>query len=168
MASFMGAVATIIVGVQIYNSIENSKKIARIEVMQIELKKELDDAKHDRKRNELIMQSGIYRVHALSLYAIQPFTTYFKLFESLKLALKANDIELIDAILQNMDAVCVKIKKIENKTEIRPTHIDKILQECSLNELEEYEQYPLIKDRYRDIFNKIKECISDVSGAKSQ
>lgn len=162
VASFIGAAATIIVGLQIYNSVESNKKLAHIEVMQTELKKELDDAKHGRKRNELIMQSGIYRAHALSLLAIQPFTTYFKLFELLELALKANDVELIDAILQNMNAVCIRIEKSENKAGIRQVHMDKIFQECSLNRLEEYEQYPLIKDKYQGIFNKIEKYISDI------
>lgn len=162
MASFMGAAATIIVGAQIYNSVESNKKLARIEVIQIELNQELNNAKNERKRNELIMQSGIYRAHAISLLKIQPFTTYLKLFNSLELALQANENELISSILQNMYAVCRKIENTENKQEIRQTHVDNILQECSLDKLEGYEQYPLIKDRYQKIFKEIEACILDI------
>lgn len=162
MASFMGAAATIIVGAQIYNSVESNKKLARIEVIQIELNQELNNAKNERKRNELIMQSGIYRAHAISLLKIQPFTTYLKLFNSLELALQANENELISSILQNMYAVCRRIENTENKQEIRQTHVDNILQECSLEKLEGYEQYPLIKDRYQKIFKEIEACILDI------
>lgn len=60
MAGFMGACATIVVGAQIYNSIETSKKIKELEGLQTQVAKDIEYLKKERKRGDHFTKYGIH------------------------------------------------------------------------------------------------------------
>lgn len=51
MAGFMGACATIVVGAQIYNSIETSRKIKELESLQTQINSDIKYLKEEREKS---------------------------------------------------------------------------------------------------------------------
>lgn len=193
MAGFMGACATILVGVQIYNSIDTRNSInklnesfeekinnlnttyhARTSELQAlnnklkydlsDLNKKLEQAKQERNKNDKRMQAYIERAHGISLSEIQPFTACKHLFYGLKLALENNDYETIEPILHDMNVISNKIKDKDPK-EINKAHYD-TLEEMSPDKLEEFKFYPLISYGYQLFFNNLKEAKKKIDASK--
>lgn len=140
MAGFMGACATILVGVQIYNSIDTrnsinklnesfEKKIQELDIeyhqrlgdIQIlknklqdensELNKKLEQAKEERISNENMMQSYMHRVKGITLEKSQPFTAIILFYQGLVCSLKSKDIKTIHRALEDLETCVERIKK---------------------------------------------------------
>ncbi|MCZ8373101.1 hypothetical protein O6P32_10345 [Phocaeicola sp. KGMB11183] len=182
MAGFMGACATILVGVQIYNSIdtrnsinklnesfeERIKRLAmeyhqRLEDIQIlenelqkensELNKRLEQAKEERISNENMMQSYIHRVKGITLEKLQPFTAIILFYQGLDCSLKSKDIKTIHRALEDLET-CVE--RIKNRVHIDTIHSNE-LDIISPSNLSQYDIYPLIEEKYTTLYNEIIE-----------
>lgn len=180
MAGFMGACATILVGVQIYNSIDTrnsinklnesfEEKIKRLDIeyhqrlgdIQIlknklqkensELTQRLEQAKEERISNENMMQSYIHRVKGITLEKSQPFTAIIVFYQGLDCALKSQNIKAIHKALEDLETCVERIKKREI---IDTVHSDK-LDIIKPSNLSQYDIYPLIKEKYTTLYNDI-------------
>ncbi len=181
MAGFVGACATILVGVQIYNSIEtrnsinklnesfekkiteiNSNHRKHVRELQVlnnqlkynisELNKKIEQAKEERTSNENKIQSYIYRVKGMTLEKQQPFTAILSFYRGLKCSLESNDITTINSALQDL-ATCVT--RIESRKEIdNTTHADR-LGLIKPSNLSKYNLYPLIEEKYKSLYTDI-------------
>ncbi|WP_321479723.1 hypothetical protein [uncultured Bacteroides sp.] len=165
MTGFMGVSTTLIIGFQIFNFIENSNKIKKIESLQLELNTELKKAQIERKQNEYKMTSLVARAHAMSQIERQPFTAFISLFRSLKYALLSKDTEVIKKILIDIHYAYNRyISQINTSslTDPKLTHIDDIDDDCQTSELNSSALFSLIKDEYTEVFNKIQEKIKKI------
>lgn len=150
MAGFMGACATIIVGFQIFNSIETKRDINelkesyKIKISDIEkVQKELENQIKDSKIKELTIESFAYQAYAITIYQEQPFTAYSVFHTALKLVLESNKNEYISTAINNHTALSSRIPQIEYK-EINKIGIDDV-KTINLEELKIYQSYDLVK-----------------------
>lgn len=180
MAGFMGACATILVGVQIYNSIDTrnsinklnesfEEKIKRLDTeyhqrlgdIQIlknklqkensELNKRLEQAKEERIANENMMQSYIHRVKGITLEKSQPFTAIIVFYQGLDCALKSQNIKTIHKALEDLETCVERIKKRVITNTIHSDNLDII----KPSNLSQYDIYPLIEEKYTTLYNEI-------------
>lgn len=151
MSGFMGACATLIVGVQIYNSIEAKSKLKEIENTQHLLQQQLKEAQDERKISEITMQYLIHRAQGLSIHYIQTYTAYAFFFKSLEYALESDYSEYINQALHDLEVLLVKMR--EQKTKANHKDTNKI-KELSIEKLTNYKSFNLIKDRYLSVYNK--------------
>lgn len=125
VASFVGAAATIIVGAQIYNSIETKKAIDKLENTQITVDKYLNDLsseKEELKNDSKEIKSTLHIAQALAYMDNNPVGAYYDLIISINWALCIYNIEgykevsrkNIDASFYNMDLI---LKEAEEKGE---------------------------------------------------
>ena len=195
MAGFMGACATILVGVQIFSSIETRNSInklnesfkekinklnttyhERTSELQIlnnklnndlsDLNKRLEQAKQERNKNDKRMQAYVERAHGISLSEIQPFTACTHFFYGLKIALENNDIEAINPILHDMNVISKKMIAKDPK-EINKAHYN-TLHAMSPDKLKEFQFYPLISDGYELFFKNINEVKRKIDASKKK
>lgn len=195
IAGFIGACATILVGTQIYNSIDtrntinklnesfNSKikeqntsydsRMRDIKVLNNKLtyeldqiKKELTQAKEERALSEERINISIAKARAIAFSSIQPFSSFANFHQCLISSLKIEDHESIKNILRNMKAL-VKITESKfNKGEsITTTLIDKC-KKLDYNSLKEYQLSVLIENEYKECHNKLLELINKIQAKK--
>lgn len=176
IGGLIGACATIIVGTQIFNSIDTKreinniknsyeKKINEIETMHSDLKIELSTAKQERIRSELFVKSNLDSINALSLSEIQPFTSFLSYTKSLQYALEINDTVLILRIISNLRALTLRVgKKIRSKDQIDVAHYDKIAT-IDIDKFDQYHSYLLIKKEFKEIVEKM---IDNIEQQKKQ
>lgn len=180
MAGFMGICATILVGVQIYNSIDTRNSINKLnesieaKIKELEsnyhkrrgesqvlnnklqyeisnLNKDLEQAKEERILNENKIQSYILRVKGMTLERLQPFTAIIAFFQALEYSLKSKDIKTIHNALEDLE-ICVK--RIKNREQIDIIHSDK-LDIIKPSNLSQYDIYPLIEEKYTTLYNEV-------------
>lgn len=181
MSGFIGACATILVGAQIFNSIEtrnsinklnesfankiteinsnHRKHIRELKVLNNQLKydiselnKKIEQAKEERTSNENKIQSYIYRVKGMTLEKQQPFTAILAFYRGLKCSLESNDITTINNALQDLET-CVK--RIESRKEVDDLTHSKRLGFIKPSNLSKYNLYPLIEEKYKSLYNDI-------------
>lgn len=184
ISSFMGIIATILVGVQIFNSIETRNSINKLndsvetrvkevesnyhkrlrEIQTLnnklqyeitELNKKIEESKNERTQNENIMQAYIARAHGVSLIDIQPFSASIALYHGLQKALENNDAEVTESILHDMEVIVNRMRKKASKN-INKAHANQ-LEIISPNTLENFQLYPIIKIRYTNLFNSLQQ-----------
>lgn len=156
MAGFMGACATILVGVQIYNSIEYRNKLQEIEKTQLQLREELKKAVAERAKSELMMNGQIERAKGLSLFKQQPFSAYKSFHKELEYFLEANSIDKVNTAINDLRVQKNNIIKQEKHTSFKD--MDEVAN-FSYDPLEKYELSPLIKDKYDSIQKEITKFI---------
>jgi hypothetical protein len=161
MAGFMGACATIIVGAQIYNSIETSKKIKKIEGLQALLKKELEEGKLSRRKSEGRIQAWLYYSHGIAISNHNLFTCYEFLYEALKEALLHCSPDEIRHILHDLK---VTVKKIEKQESNNPKNFQVTYstppEEMNPQSLSKLPNFPFIKKEYSEIYQAYLNIIS--------
>lgn len=160
MAGLIGVCATIMVGFQIFNSIDTKNKLEEFNKAQSFLKEELIQAKKERIRDEHIMKYGVNTAFGLSLYKEQPFTAFLVFCIALKEALEANDAVSVKKGVSNL-SVCIKRlkKSITDKSEISFTDINKI-EETRAEDLKKYDLYLLIEKEYETIYNEMLQLVT--------
>lgn len=191
MAGFMGACATILVGVQIYNSIDTRNSINklnekieekiqelnneyhkrsgdtqilsnRLQLDISDLKKELSEFKEERLLSEKQIEYDTSRANGLAFVSIQPFTSYLNFYSSLIIALEMNDSKLISSAIHNMSALCRIIQsKIDKKEEINTRFINKI-KETNFNSIKKYPSSSLIQKEYNETYYKMLNIINSI------
>ena len=180
MASFIGVIATILVGVQIFNSIEtrNSinklnesfekkikevesnyhKRIGEIQTLNNQLQydltkqnKRFEQAKKERVSNENKIQSYIHRVKGITLEEQQPFTAILEFVLGIEYALDSKDIKTIHRALDDL-GTCVN--RVEDKSKLNTVHSDS-LDTINPSNLSKYDFYYLIEDKYVSLYEEI-------------
>lgn len=166
MAGFMGACATIIVGFQIFNSIETKRDINelkesyKIKISDIEkVQKELENQIKDSKIKELTIESFAYQAYAITIYQEQPFTAYSVFYTALKLVLESNKNGYISTAINNHTALSNRIPQIEYK-KINKIGIDDV-KTINLEELKIYQSYDLVKIEIIENHKKIIDYINN-------
>lgn len=156
MTGFMGACATIIVGFQIFNSIDTRNRLKEIESLQIQLKKEIKEC----KSKELVLESLTQQAHAITIYKEQPFSAYYTLFRALINTLKVNDSKYISVLINNMDTLVERIERL-NYEEIVLYEIEKI-KSIDLENLKQYQSFTFIEDKIYNIHQHIMDYIEKI------
>lgn len=153
MAGFMGACATIVVGAQIYNSIETSKKIKEIEGLQTQVAKDIEYLKQERKRGDHFTQYGIHFAVGVSTSANNVFFAYASLGHALKEALILDNPNYIDIVLSDIEVLCEVAQKVNNLKLAAAFNPEEYLP----TNYKEYQSYPLIESRYKKCYETILE-----------
>lgn len=154
MAGFMGACATIVVGAQIYNSIETSKRIKEIEELQKQVAKDIEYLKKEREEGNHFTKYGLNHSLAISSHmANNKYFAYDSYFYALKEALILNKPNYINKVINNIEILCNNIKKRPEKNIAKVFKIELY----DPDNLKEYQSYTFIKERYQKCYNIIKE-----------
>jgi hypothetical protein len=195
MAGVMGACATILVGTQIYSSIDTRSSINKlnesfnnkikeqetsydsrmrdIKVLNNKLtyelkliKKELAQAKEERALSEERINISIAKASAIAFSSIQPFSSFANFHQCLISSLKIEDHESIKNTLQNMK-VLIKIteSKLKKGEPIANSHIE-MCKKLDYNSLKEYPLSILIESKYNECHNKLLELINKIQAKK--
>lgn len=159
MAGFMGACATILVGVQIYNSIETSRKIKDIDNLQTKIEKDIDFLKNEKERLEHYTNYKTLISLGVATSKERPIFALKKYLSALKEALYLNDAQCINRVLLNIENFCKRAKEI-NPFTINKDSFD--VNSYPPEKLQKFQSYPLIENRYKKCYNIIielqKEC----------
>ena len=117
IASLMGVCATIMVGLQIYNSIEFNRSIKDINKKQEMLSKEIEDV----RINSNLQKSQLRLVQGISISINQQYiSAMYSFYWAMNYAILANDYKIMNIIINNMQNVYVnhiKDKIISNVLE---------------------------------------------------
>ncbi|WP_281962459.1 hypothetical protein [Bacteroides nordii] len=154
MAGFMGACATILVGVQIYNSIETKSRLQKIEKLQSKLSIDIEQIKIEREKGERLTKYGVNFSIGLSHGTSDPYFAFNAYFGALKDALYINESIYIENTISNMEFVCNIISKKKHKPS---ENFD--IKKYSKTNLEKFRSYPLIRKRYEAIFDIVNSSI---------
>lgn len=146
---------TLLLGWQIFSSIDTKNKIEKIETLQNILKEKIDSFKEFQIKEEKKMRYHISRMQGLSLYEKQPYTAYIAFFDSLETALKINNSEYAYTSLNDLQGVA----NIIQKSKIANGSDDENIKSLSIDRLKDYELFSLIKDRYLSIYNSSSNSI---------
>lgn len=195
MAGFMGVCATILVGVQIYNSIDTrnsinklkekieqqikelnsdyNNRLADIKILNnklqydlAELKKELQQAKDDRILSEKEIKYNTTRATGLAFVSIQPFKSYANFYRCLQIALEINNDKLISNAISNMRSLSIIITNRINKgEEISPILMNKI-KNFDFKTIEKYQLSKLIEKEYNEIHNNMMKIVNSLKPQK--
>lgn len=158
MAGFMGACATIIVGFQIYNSIEYRNKLENISKMQSELAKELHEVRQERIKSEHVLRYGVNFTAALALSSKQPFTSFETYYKALIEALEANEPSYIEKSLHGLKCI---VNIVRNNTKYSKCDI-KNIEKLTIQSLEKHRSYSFIASRYEEIHSEIMKEIERI------
>lgn len=171
LASFIGVCVTLIVGLQIYNSIDTRNKIkslndeykskfASLEEIQKQISSELEQSREERKRCEIEMKRSICRVKSISLSEIQPFTAFISMVQSLHHSLELADADLIALSIKDLQALNGIIeKRIYSNVTIDITHCEKV-KEIKTEDFQKYKLFPLIISSVNEILQGINKSIN--------
>lgn len=148
IASFIGACATFLVGSQIYNSIEFSRKIESINKLQSEILKDIEKLK--KERNKIIYFTK-YKSHITAGISSREHVlkAFVEFFGALKDALFLNDPLYINQSLRKIENVCRDIQKTNPFKSSTIFVCEKYAPEM----LEKYGHYPLVRERYIKCYN---------------
>lgn len=172
IATFIGICTTIIVGLQIYNSIDTKKeirtvredykgKIVSLENTQKKMEAELIKSKEERIKGEIEFKRSICRARGISLSEMQPFTAFIYFIQSLHHSLESNDANLIVLAIKDLQALIGRIeKKVVSNNSIDISHYDKI-KNISVNSFRKYHSYPLITSELTQILCEINHIIDE-------
>lgn len=186
MAGFIGICATLIVGTQIYNSIdtrntinelnksfeEKVKALAQsinsqlrdLRALQDQLnyeltntKKELESAKEERHLSELKNNVNFHRAFSFSFMSTQPFRALIALFTALENALESGDAGTINRVINNLSFISKSIKKTGIET---PPAGHKLIEKLDMDKYKAYKQFILVKDSVYAVYNDAIEVVS--------
>lgn len=178
IGGLMGICATIIVGFQIYNSVEINQKIKELNLLydkrfnefktqQIELsgiisqtKKELVNAKASNKKEVSTLQSYVRMVQAIAISENQPFSAFFSWYYAMKYAVIADEPKTIKLIIENMEELYKYIKALEEQTLHQYINTDN---QTTIEEIKmiNIKNMPT-SDNYREIQDKFEYFVSDI------
>lgn len=167
MAGFMGACATIIVGVQIYNSIETSRKIKELENLQHKINSDIEFLKEEREKSIHNTRYGLN--HALGISCSMSGNKFFAFdafFIALKESLILDNTLYINSVLGNIEALCERMKIKPEITLSKVFNIEKY----NPDNLKDYNSFKLIESRYVECYRIAKDtyekCIKQSQAAK--
>lgn len=152
MAGLMGVSATLLVGVQIYNGLETSKKIKQLENLQNEITHDIKLLKEERERGEHFTKYGVNYSIGLSYENANFYFAYNAYFDAMKEALILDNNDYINKTLTNLECICEKYKG-ELKLSI-PKNFK--LTKYQPQNIREYRASKLIIERYSNCYSILK------------
>lgn len=161
MAGLIGVCATIMVGFQIFNSIDTRNKLQEIANLQDKLNNELIKTKKENEITVIRNRIGQNRAYGLSLHIIQPFHAYISFFKTLSDALLINDIEEINSAIHDLEVLIAKlIKRPAKNIKFTDKEINYVIQ-CNFESISNHPSAMLIEKQYKDIFLKVVDYINN-------
>lgn len=174
----MGVCATIIVGFQIFNSIDMNQKIKEqnflygkrfdeltarqrdLESIISQTKQELTNAKTNNEKELLSLQSYVRITQAIAITERQPFSAFNSWYHAMKYAVKADNSNTINLIMDNLENLYRYIKAYDQKT-----LYDYINHDNSQN-IEDIKRINIANmptsDDYKNIQDKFEYIVSDI------
>lgn len=189
MAGFMGICATILLGAQIYNSIDTrnsinklnesfNSKIDKLNItydnrmrelnvlnnkMNYDLTKaheKLEEYKNEIEELALLTKRRINFSNAIALSTIQPYSSYKYFFECLKYEMKKQNPEGVQQMLSDLRLLVQQIKEITPQQKIFTKDKD-IIKDLNFDALQEFPLSSFIKDEYNSIHSDIMSIIHE-------
>lgn len=159
----LSILVALLLGWQIFYSIDTKNKITQIELLQISLNEQLKLAKERNMRAEAKTKYHISRMQGLSLFDKQPYTAYISFFDALVTSLSI-DGEYVNTSLNDLRGVIRSIKST-SQSKVNTYNIDKI-EDLSPERLKEHKPYNYIYKDYLDIYYDIMDYIKNVESHK--
>lgn len=179
MAGFMGACATILVGVQIYNSIDTRNSINnlnksfnekinelnttydnrmrelktlnnKINYDLVKAHEKLEQYKNEIEELSLATKRKINFSNAIALSTIQPYSSYKFFFECLKYELEKQNPKGTQLILSDLELLVKEIKNLPPHKKIYTKDKDKI-KDLNYDAIKDFPLSNFIKDKYTSI-----------------
>jgi len=165
MAGFMGACATIVVGAQIYNSIEAKQSIKELQELH---KKHIREMNDNMRETENRLSCAIIVSQATSVFDYQPITAFVYLHKGMEYALELEDQHLVENIFSDLKESYTAISMNINKTgnsyiELISKEKEETIKEfyrLSIRKSLQNEIYEDIKEEYEQIIPIIKNTIT--------
>lgn len=161
MAGFMGACATILVGVQIYNSIDTrnsinkmnelfNSKIETINNLQTNINKDIEYLKEERERSDHFTMYGVEFAIGISNMNNDPIGSFNIYFDALLDAMILNNPTYIDNVLFQLEVVrdVIISKNITLK--------NKSISKEKIKQIKQYRNSPLILKRLNSILKSLE------------
>ncbi len=174
----MGICATIIVGFQIYNSIDINQKIKeqnslynkrfdelkakqmRLDSFISQVNQELTNAEANNQKELLSLQSYVRIVQAIAISEKQPFAAFYSWYYAMKYAVDANNSKAIHLIMGNLESLYRNIKVFDQQTlydYINNENQDNIKDIKAIN----IKNIPM-SDEYKEIQDKFEYIVLDI------
>ncbi|EOS18568.1 MULTISPECIES: hypothetical protein [Parabacteroides] len=150
IASFIGASTTLVVGAQIYNSIETRK-----------MKDDMQNVEENMHRKMIVIDCAINYIQGLANVTERPLSAYRDFISALDSAYDSNNHNAIEDCYNNLNAIIQKIqagKGLNENVEQKNTQIENAIDELKKNPLYkdfEYRISPIEKQRI-ELFEKLK------------
>lgn len=158
IAGFMGVCATLLVGSQIYNSIDISRRIKEIDNKLKETERAIQLLKEERDISEHYTKYNVHLVTGMSMSHHSPVYAFMQLFNALSEALYLKDAKAINKTFIELECLYDKMIRRNPFSPNRPFSYELY----SPEKLMKYDLYPLIKDKYRILYEAIvklyKQC----------
>lgn len=154
----LSILVALLLGWQIFYSIDTRNKITKLESLQESLNEQLKLAKERNIRAETKTKYHISRMQGLSLVDRQPYTAYRAFFDALTTSLSING-EYVDISLKDLSGVIDTLKS-NPQSKVNTFGIDKI-KDISPECLKEYKPYNYIYENYLDIYHDIMDYINN-------
>lgn len=164
MASFIGVIATILVGVQIFNSIETKQSIKELEKLH---KKHIQEMNDNMREIENRLSCSIIVTQVSSIFDSQPIAALIYLHKGLEYALELEDKVLVENFFSDLkESYTVISKNIDingnNYIELMSKEKEETIKEfkrLSIKKHIQNEIYEDIKEEYEQIIPTIKSTI---------
>lgn len=150
MAGFMGACATIVVGAQIYNSIEAKQSIKEFQEL---YKKHIQEMNDNMRETENRLSCSIIISQASSVFDYQPITAFVYLHKGLEYALELKDKYLVENIFSDLKESYTAISKNINNNNSYIELMSKEKKEA----IKEFSRLSIRKSIQNEIYEDIKE-----------
>lgn len=114
LVGILSALVSLLVGLQIYKSVENAEKIKKLGKSQEEIRGMIEKFNSDSESFILKSECLSKMAHAFALNREQPFSSYRIMLYALVDALNMEDPDFINSIMNNLETLKNSIVKMEN------------------------------------------------------
>lgn len=178
IGGLMGICSTIIVGFQIYNSIDINQKIkeqnslydkrfdeltakqTHLDSLILQINQELTNAEANSQKELLSLQSYVRIVQAITISENQPFAAFYSWYYAMKYAVESNNSKAIHIVMENLKNLHRDIKVFDQQTlydYISNENQDNIKDIMAIN----IKNMPM-SDEYKEIQDKFEYIVSDI------
>lgn len=162
LVGILSLLVALLVGWQIYNSIDSLERVKRIEHVQSLLNEKIKYMERESCKLDCLIKTA----NALAIVSKQPLSAYRLLWHALIDALEYNDIECVTGVINNLEAVAIDIIHKERSGKFiyeAQLRVDLADVEYITNmEMEDRGLFPSVRTRYYTINNDMKQCISNI------
>lgn len=162
LVGILSLLVALLVGWQIYKSVESSEKVKRMEHMQ----SLLDEKIKYMERESCKIDCHVKTANALAIVSKQPLSSYRLLWHALIDALEYNNIECVTGVINNLEAVAIDIIHKERSGKFiyeEQLRVDLAnVEDITHMEMEDRGLFPSVRTRYYTINNSMKQCISNI------
>lgn len=149
MASFVGASTTLVVGVQIYNSIETRK-----------MKSDMQNMEENMQKKMIVIDCAVNYIQGLANVTERPLSAYRDFINALDSAYDSNNHNAIEDCYNNLQAAIQQMQtlKIKENIEVKDIQIGRAFEKLQKNRLYNEFAYRInpIESRRKELFEKLK------------